>query len=210
LISYLDLAELISAPAPFDRPGWIFELKYDGYRMFASSVDSEPQLLSRRGTDYTERFPEIAVERLRLPDVVLDGELVIVDDECRPQFDRLTRRSRMTKPISIKRGSRTDPACLFVFDILSIAGDDVRARPLADRKALLAATVAGLKRVRYVDHIDQGVTLFKIADQLGLKGIVAKRADAHYPRRKAGRSKPRTVGASTTSARGGTRSNRLV
>jgi hypothetical protein len=51
LIAYLDLPELTSAPASFDRPGWIFELKYDGYRMFASSVDSEPQLLSRRGTD---------------------------------------------------------------------------------------------------------------------------------------------------------------
>jgi bifunctional non-homologous end joining protein LigD len=186
LINYSDLAELTSVPGPFDRPGWIFELKYDGFRMFASSVGSEPQLLSRRGTDYTERFPEIAVELLRLPDVILDGELVIVDQGGRPQFDRLIRRARMTKPISIKHGSRTDPACLFVFDILAIAGDDVRHRPLLDRKALLSSAIAGLNRVRYVDHIEEGITLFKVADQLGLEGIVAKRADAPYPRRKTG------------------------
>jgi bifunctional non-homologous end joining protein LigD len=186
LITYLDLADLTSAPAPFDRPGWVLELKYDGFRMFASSVDSDPQLLSRRGTDYTERFSEIAAELLRLPDVVLDGELVVVDSDGRPQFDRLARRSRLAKPISIKHGSRVDPACLFAFDILSIAGDDVRARPLVDRKALLSATVASLKRVRYVDHIEHRATLFKVADQLGLEGIVAKRADAPYLRRKAG------------------------
>jgi bifunctional non-homologous end joining protein LigD len=179
--------------------------------MFASSVESEPQLLSRRGTDYTERFPEIAVELLRLPDVVLDGELVIVDQDGRPQFDRLARRSRLSKPISIKHGSRVDPACLFVFDILQIAGDDVRDRQLVDRKALLSTTVAGLKRVRYVDHIEQGVTLFQVADQLGVEGIVAKRSDAPYPRRKAGgtgsRSRRRTAGASTKNAPSGTSAN---
>jgi bifunctional non-homologous end joining protein LigD len=150
-VKYRDLAELTSAPTPFNREGWIFELKYDCFRMFASSRDSEPQLISCRGTDYTERFPEIAVELLQLPDVVLHGELVVLDDKRAPQFDRLTCRSRMTKPISIKHGSRTDPACLFVFDILEVAGDDVRERSLLDRKAILKAAVGGLKRVRYVD-----------------------------------------------------------
>jgi len=70
-----------------------------------------------------------------------------------------------------------------VFDILQIAGDDVRTRTLLDRKALLKATLAGKKRIRYVDHIaEQGIDLFNVADKLGLEGIVAKRADAPYPR----------------------------
>jgi bifunctional non-homologous end joining protein LigD len=70
-----------------------------------------------------------------------------------------------------------------VFDVLEIAGDDVRARTLVDRKSILRAAVSGLNRVRYVEHIEeQGVQLFKVADKLELEGIVAKRADAPYPR----------------------------
>jgi bifunctional non-homologous end joining protein LigD len=173
---------LISAVALFGVPFW----RPPATRNANGQSVGRGSRGSRRGTDYTERFPEIAVELLQLPDVVLDGELVIVDQDGRPQFDRLARRSRLTKPISIRHGSRTDPACLFVFDILQIAGDDVRDRPLVDRKALLKAAIEGLKRVRYVDHIEQGVTLFQVADRLRLEGIVAKLADAPYPRRKAG------------------------
>jgi bifunctional non-homologous end joining protein LigD len=134
VITYLDLAELTSAPAPFNRPGWIFELKYDGFRMMAASRDGTPELVSRRGNDFADRFPEISFELLRLPAAVLDGELVILDNQGRPQFERLSRRSRLSKPISIKHGSRIDPACLFAFDLLQYAGDDLRARPLLERK----------------------------------------------------------------------------
>jgi bifunctional non-homologous end joining protein LigD len=83
-ITHADLAQLMSAPTPFDRDGWIFELRYDGFRMFASSRDSTPALVSRRGNNFADRFPEISLELLRLPDVVLDGELVILDGEGRP------------------------------------------------------------------------------------------------------------------------------
>ena len=70
-----------------------------------------------------------------------------------------------------------------MFDILQIAGDDVRSRMLLDRKALLKETLASKKRIRYVDQTEEeGVGLFKIADKLELEGIVAKRADAPYPR----------------------------
>ena len=186
-ITHEDLAELVSASTPFNRAGWIFELKYDGFRMFASSRDSEIQLLSRRGNDFADRFPEIAIELLELPDVVLDGELVVLDVQGKPQFDRLSRRSRLSRDVSIKHGARTDPACLFVFDILEIAGDDVRSRSLLDRKAILKAVLTDLKHVRYVEHIEEeGATLFKIAEKLELEGIVGKRADASYPRRKSG------------------------
>ncbi len=79
LITYLDLAELTSASVPFNRTGWIFELKYDGFRMLAASRDGNAELISRRGIDYTDRFPEIADDLSELPEAVLDAELVIVD-----------------------------------------------------------------------------------------------------------------------------------
>jgi bifunctional non-homologous end joining protein LigD len=183
VITYLDLARLTTAPAPFSRAGWIFELKYDGFRMLASNRGGRAELLSRNGTDFADRFPEIATELLELTDMIVDGELVILDREGRPQFDRLSKRSRRTRQVAIDHGARTDPACLFVFDLLELDGDDLRARPLIERKALLKEALGDGKRVRYTRHIhDEGLTLFKVADELRLEGIVGKRADAPYPR----------------------------
>jgi ATP-dependent DNA ligase len=76
VITHSDLAELITGPAPYSRSGWIYELKYDGFRMLASHQGKRTEIISRRGTDYSDRFPEIIAELLTLPDVVLDTELV--------------------------------------------------------------------------------------------------------------------------------------
>jgi len=62
----------MSAPAPFNRDGWIFELKYDGFRMLAAHRGGRAELVSRRGNDFADRFPEIAAQVHELPDVVLD------------------------------------------------------------------------------------------------------------------------------------------
>ena len=141
MITHLDLAELVSSAAPFDRLGWIFELKYDGFRMLATHLGKHAELVSRRGTDFSDRFPEVIAELLALPDVVLDAELVMLDENGHPVFERLIRRSRLKKRISIEHGSRTDPAVLFAFDVLELKGKDVRTWPLLDRKALLKRTL---------------------------------------------------------------------
>jgi ATP-dependent DNA ligase len=183
LITYADLAQLSTAPAPFNRAGWVFELKYDGFRMFAAHRRDRAELVSRNGTDFASRFQEIAGELLELPDVVVDGELVILDGEGRPQFDRLSRRARRSRPVAIEHGSRMDPAVLFVFDLLELDGEDVRAQRLIERKALLKSVLDGGDRVRYTSHIhDDGLMLFKVAEQLELEGIVGKRAPTRHIR----------------------------
>ena len=140
------------------------------------------ELVSRRGNDFADRFPEIAEELLELPDVVFDAELVILDAEGRRQFERLVSRSRRTRWISIQHGARMDAAVLFVFDIFELAGEGIRAKPLLDRRTLVDATLPDLKGVRFCGHVDEGGTmLFKVADGFGLEGIVAKRAEARYP-----------------------------
>jgi bifunctional non-homologous end joining protein LigD len=189
LITYVDLAELTIAPTPFKREGWIFELKYDGFRMLAAHRGGRAELVSRRGNHFADRFPEIATEMLKLPNVVLDAELVVLDPDGKPNFERLmqrSRRTRRTRRISIDHGARTDPAVLFAFDVLEFDGEDVRQKSLLDRKALLDATLPDLERIRLVGHIDDGLMLYKVADGLGLEGIVAKRAIAPYPRGKSG------------------------
>jgi bifunctional non-homologous end joining protein LigD len=185
-ITHADLCIATKAEQPFDREGWIFELKYDGFRMLAARRGKLVSLYSRRGTDFTAQFPEIVAELETLPDVVLDCELVMLDESGVPQFEPLVRRSRLTRDISIEHAARTSPAVLYAFDVLELKGQDLRERPLLKRKESLRKVVATATRVRPVDHfVRDGITLFQLAAKNGIEGIVAKRADSPY---KAGRS----------------------
>ena len=121
-----------------------------------------------------------------MPELAIDGELVMLDEKGRPQFGELVRRSRMSKPTSIQSASRKQPAAIFAFDLLELDGKDFRRLPLLERKARLAEVLAAAKRIRYVEHIDDGLGLFAAAEQAGLEGIVAKKALAPYRRGKTG------------------------
>jgi ATP-dependent DNA ligase len=123
---------------------------------------------------------------LKLPELAIDTELVMLDERGHPTFERLIWRSRLKKRISIEHGARSEPAALFAFDLLELKGKDVRTWPLLDRKALLEKTLKRSKRIRYTDHVDDGQGLFKAAESLGLEGIVAKRADSPYRRGRSG------------------------
>lgn len=138
-------------------------------------------MLTRTGNDIAKRFPEIVADLKQLPDVMLDGELVVCDERGHPQFARLSRRAHLHRPDSILSAARTDPAVLFAFDLLWLDGEDFRKRPLLERKDKLKDVLRHSKRVRYLDHIDtEGEKLFAAAEELGLEGIVAKRADSPY------------------------------
>src|SRR6185436_17679799 len=86
---------------PFTKDGWVFELKLDGYRLLASKSHGEPLLLTRNGNDYTSVFPEIAraVKALPLDKCIIDGEVVVSDEQGRPSFSRLQQRGRLTSPL---------------------------------------------------------------------------------------------------------------
>src|SRR4051812_48807724 len=163
-----------SASKPFDRPGWLFELKYDGFRVLAIRRGDEVRLLSRRGNDLAPCFPEIVACLRELPDLVLDGELVVLDEAGKPRFERVSRRARTKKAMSVADAARRDPAVMFTFDILSLRGKDVRKLPLLRRKEALQKALQGSQRVRPVQHVgEQGVRLYDAASALQLEGIVA-------------------------------------
>src|SRR5436190_21250351 len=90
-IIHKDLAQLTLTKRPFSRLGWIFEMKYDGFRALGAHDDTGPRLVTRKGNDLLANFPEIGISLKALPPIVLDGELVILDDKGLPQFDRLSR-----------------------------------------------------------------------------------------------------------------------
>jgi bifunctional non-homologous end joining protein LigD len=176
-----------SVSKPFDRPGWIFELKYDGFRVLGIRDVESVRLLSRRGNDLSAAFPEIVACLRELPDIVLDGELCVLDDQGKPQFERLGRRARMKRTVSVTAAAREEPAVLFAFDCLSFKGKDVRKLPLLRRKKYVQDALQRSQRIRPVQHVgEQGVRLYDAASALQLEGIVAKRADSPYT---AGRSK---------------------
>jgi bifunctional non-homologous end joining protein LigD len=167
----------------FDRAGWLFELKYDGFRTLAARTAAGPLLLSRGGHDLTARFPEVARAIAALPGagLVADGELVVLDGEGRPSFQGLQRRAQLTRRGDVERGAVERPAALYLFDLLALGGHDLRPLPLVERKRLLAALVPPLGTIRYADHVeDLGEALFSEVNRRGLEGIVAKRGAAPY------------------------------
>ncbi len=154
-------------------PGWVHELKLDGYRIQAHVAGGQARLLTRSGLDWTDRFPGAANGLAKLPDCIVDGELCALDAEGRPDFAALQG--------AIERGT-TGSLVFFAFDLLFSAGTDRRPDPLSSRKQALAALLdpppAG---VRFLEHFTvAGDAVLRSACQLGLEGVVSKKADAPY------------------------------
>ncbi len=173
---------------PFTREGWIFELKYDGFRLVAAREGKQPSLRYRRGRLVTGTFPEIAAAVAALPyeNLVLDGEVVVLDEQGRPSFERLQQRVHLTRRADIQQACVRLPATLFVFDLLGLEGFDLRSLPLIERKKVLATLLPAVGPLRYSDHIEtRGEEMFEQVLGMRLEGIVAKRADSRY---RAGRS----------------------
>jgi bifunctional non-homologous end joining protein LigD len=172
-----------TADSAFTRDGWLFELKLDGYRLIAGKTHGEARLLTRNGNDYTDVFPEVAraIKALPFEDVVLDGEVVVLDAEGKPRFSRLQQRGRLTSAVDVKRAAVELPATYFAFDLLGIDGFDLRSLQLVRRKEFLREAVPKLGPVRLLDHIErEGEAFLAQVAAIGLEGIIAKKADAPY------------------------------
>ncbi len=168
---------------PFSRPGWLFEIKYDGYRLFGVRDEDKVQLRYRRGSDSTAAFPEVADALRALPheQLVIDGELVALDEAGHPSFERLQQRVHLKRSDEIRRAAFANPVTYFVFDFLAFEGADLRTLPLVERKALLRELLPPAGPLRFCDHIEeQGEAMYDAAQRMGLEGIVGKRADSPY------------------------------
>ncbi|HEY0812225.1 MAG TPA: non-homologous end-joining DNA ligase [Pseudonocardia sp.] len=158
-------------------PGWLYEVKWDGMRLLADVVESRLDLRSRSGRDVTANFPELAALTRLAPDVLLDGEVVLLEHGV-PSFHALA--DRMQSPVQ-ERVALARPVTLMVFDVLRLYGVPLLDRPLAERRATLerldTAAVAGLAlSPTYTD----GQALFAATAQRGMEGVVAKRRDGLY------------------------------
>jgi bifunctional non-homologous end joining protein LigD len=172
-----------TAEKAFTDPAWLFELKYDGYRVLAGREAGRPHLVYRRGGDATPLYPEVARGLSALPygDLVLDGELVVLDEEGRPSFQRLQRRAQQRRTADVQRGALETPATYYAFDLLGFEGFDLRPLPLVERKRMLRSLLPRAGPLRYLDHVgEQGEAFYAEVSRMGLEGLVAKRADSPY------------------------------
>ncbi len=179
----LPLMLAVTGDRPFSRQGWIYELKYDGYRLVAAKEGGSVFLRYRNGGDVTALYPELtrALRALPVQSLVLDGEVVVLDGAGRPSFARLQTRALLSRPVDIEQAAVRRPATLFAFDLVAFEGSDLRSLPLLERKALLAKVLPPAGPLRYSDHIEeQGEAFFEQVAAMGLEGAMAKDGDSRY------------------------------
>ncbi|MEZ5407574.1 MAG: non-homologous end-joining DNA ligase [Acidimicrobiales bacterium] len=165
--------------------GWAYELKWDGMRIVARcDPTAGPRLWSANGREVTPSYPELAgLGPLVGVPAVLDGEVVVLDDDGQPSFGRLQNRMHVTAPSAALMGRH--PVVYLVFDLLELDGRPLVDLPYTTRRRLLRKLIDDGPVVRVPPSIEgggrgEGAALLDLARQRGLEGVVAKRLDSRY------------------------------
>jgi bifunctional non-homologous end joining protein LigD len=169
------LATLAAGP-PQDAAAWLYEIKYDGYRMLARNGASGAHLLTRNGHDWTSKLRSLqsAFEHLNLPPGWYDGEIVLPNEAGIPDFGAL-QQAFDTR--------HTNDIVLYLFDVPYADGYDLRSAPLQARRSFLKGLLAASStdRIRFSDEFDAGPeSILAAACKLGLEGVIAKRRSSPY------------------------------
>jgi bifunctional non-homologous end joining protein LigD len=157
--------------------GWGHEIKLDGYRMQLRVEDGRATLKTRKGLDWTEKFAAIAEAASSLPDALIDGEIVALDDKAEPNFAALQ---------AALSDGKIDNLMFYAFDLLFVDEFDLRRQPLRERKRRLRELLQGKGKdgggvIHYLDHLETGgEAVWESACKMSLEGIVSKRLDAPY------------------------------
>ena len=164
------LATLVDKP--FDQEGWMYEVKWDGYRALAFVNKGKIELKSRNNKSFNEKFYPVndALSKWKI-NAVIDGEVVVVMENGISHFGNLQNWR-----------SEADGELLFyVFDILWYGGRDLTGLPLIDRKAILQAVLPQSPIIKVGDYfLESGTKFFETAKSLGLEGIIAKKTESLY------------------------------
>ena len=167
------LATLVSAPPV--GPNWVHEIKFDGYRLLARLEDGIVTLTTRNNNDWTPKFRELAaeVETLSAQNAIIDGEVVSMEPNGSMSFHALQN--------ALHSGKR-EALHYFAFDLLFLDGEDLRSKPLLERKSALKKLLAGAPaHIHYSEHFsEEGAKVLIHACHTALEGIISKRSDAAY------------------------------
>ncbi len=160
------------ASAVFSKPGWIYEIKWDGYRLISNIRGGKVQIYSRNGISYNLKFQTIADSLRAVPhEAILDGEVVVLNKDGIPDFQQLQHYGEESE----------GELRYYVFDILFLNGHDTTQLSLLERKSLIPDVIGDIPLVYYCDHVEgMGNSFFQQAMDAGLEGIIAKKADSVY------------------------------
>jgi bifunctional non-homologous end joining protein LigD len=166
------------AKAPPSGPGWLHEIKHDGFRILARRDSAGVRLITRAGNDFSRRFPftAMAVGKLPVRSCLIDGEAIVCDDNGLAVFELMRRHGAIASAVHC------------AFDLLELDGKDLRREPIERRKVLLAKLLKGspLSIVLNETFEEDGAIVYREACKLGCEGIVSKRLGSLY---RPGRSK---------------------
>ena len=164
------LATLVDKP--FDEPGWLYEVKWDGYRTIIYLNNGEVDMRSRNNKDFNEKFYAVfnTIKKWKI-NAVLDGEIMVLNEEGVSNFGNLQNW----------RSEADGELILYIFDVLWLDGYDVTGLALSQRREILSGIMPAFDNVRLSESFDAGASeFFEVAKQMNLEGIIAKRADSKY------------------------------
>jgi bifunctional non-homologous end joining protein LigD len=149
-------------------PDWLHEVKFDGWRAQIHRHDGTIKLYSRNGHELAKHFPTIRDACLHLPNSVIDAELVASNEDGRPDFTAIRRNH--------------PSLCVWCFDLLEIAAQDIRSLPLVERREKLRDVLIHIDddTLRFSEEFTDPVKLLAAADRMGLEGVVSKRRNSAY------------------------------
>src|SRR5882757_3307591 len=169
---WIEPCQPTEAARPPSGEDWIHEAKFDGYRMMVRKDGAGVRVLTRKGFDWTSRYPKIfqTAKAIKGKSFLIDGDAVCCNNDGMPIFDMLRKR-------------RNDPSVILVaFDLIELNGSDLRREPIEARKAALVKLLRGASLgIQLNDYIEaDAATVFRHACEMGLEGIVSKRRGSIY------------------------------
>ncbi|NPC45038.1 non-homologous end-joining DNA ligase [Nocardioides sp. zg-1230] len=159
---------------------WLHEVKWDGVRVLVDVRDGDVRMTSRNDNDVTAAWPDVAAPPLGDRDLMVDGEVIALNERGVPDFRVLQNRMHVRNAREVARLVRSVPATLMVFDLLRLDGEDLTARPLEERRALLEGLPLADSKWQVPAAYDDGAMLFDATLQQGLEGVVSKRRGSRY------------------------------
>ena len=176
----------VAVDKPFDNKDWAFEIKWDGVRSILFFNKPKLEIHSRNGLTITHRYPEITSTAKDVIEcdksVILDGEIVVLNSDGVPDFQRHQKRMHAESKRDIESLSQSDPATYFVFDILHLDGRNLKQLPFVERREILSKVLrVRSARMRISDYIEEaGKTVFENAVNMRLEGVVGKHKQSRY------------------------------
>jgi len=171
-LGIIELCPPSPAKVPPSGPGWIHEIKHDGFRILARRDSADVRLITRAGNDFSSRFPFVAMAMAKLPvrSCLIDGEAIVCDENGLAVFELIRRHGALAS------------AVLCAFDLLELDGKDLRREAIEERKGLLAELLNGshLSIVLNEHFEEDGAIVYREACRLGCEGIVSKRLGSPY------------------------------